>query len=92
MWSQPTNDEGRLQGALSLWRRSTRDFGKDLEEEEPISGAEQNTTTNSATEIDSGTEGSLVNCSDGELTSDPDFACGPSPRVRKRRGSVTRRR
>lgn len=91
MWGQTLNDEGKLQGALSLWRRSARDFNNRSDDGEQELSNEVNSINN---DIDSGTEGSQKNYqSDSEFASDTEYpVAGPSPRSRKRRGSLTRRR
>lgn len=98
MWGQTLNDEGKLQGALSLWRRSARDFNRsDGEQETNVGGVSNNsineTNVSNNYDADSGNEGSQKNyLSDGEFASDTDYPVTPSPRNRKRRGSLTRRR
>jgi hypothetical protein len=99
MWGQTfkEKDEGKVQGALSLWRKSARDFHRNDEEQEngPSDetgndqseghGDEENGTPSTIADGDSETDGTPSYVSDGDLPS-------TDSRHRRRRGSLTRRR
>jgi hypothetical protein len=107
MWGQAMRDEGKVQGALSLWRKSARDFHRNDEDDNPVatvtssvSDGTEATLQRQATNTDDTATDSAVggehlgietNFSDGEFA-DSDFVVTPTSRNRKRRGSVTRRR
>lgn len=87
MWGQTFKDEGKIQGALNLWRKSARDFNRQEEEQE----VEQTGSTDPG--HDSGIDGGLNTYStDGEIPSDSDYPITPNSRHRKHRGFTTRRR
>lgn len=106
MWGQALKDEGKVQGALNLWRKSVRDLSRDDGENDSGDGASAscvgsipqpqlseitNTPIDSAADSTNQIGNETANLSDGELPADSDFS--PTPhRHRKRRGSVTRRR
>ena len=106
MWGQALKDEGKVQGALNLWRKSARDFSRN-DGDNDGDGASANSAASTPqlqqmseipnAPIDSATNttnelgSENANLSDGEFPPDSDFS--PTPhRHRKRRGSVTRRR
>lgn len=87
MWGNTFKDEGKIQGALSLWRKSARDFHRHDEEEEEQEIVEHAGSTDPG--HDSGTDGGI---NDVEIPSDSDFPITPNSRNRKHRGFTTRRR
>jgi hypothetical protein len=107
MWGQSLKekDEGKVQGALSLWRKSARDFHRP--DEEAPTADETLTKTQSHGDGSGGNEGMIENHTPmmlGEYDSETegnnsssylsegDFPTSMDSRQRKRRGSVTRRR